>query len=233
MAYNVESKYRNGKIYCIEYQDIIMYVGSTIRDIGRRMVEHKCRATKMDKQKLYKFLFEVGVENVTIRLLESYPCFSRKELHQREGMYIIDFKPQLNQAISGRSQKQYYIDNAEKIKDKVKLWRINNQDRSKETHKKYYIEHKDEIHEKHKLYYEQNYEQLYIKKRQWVLNNVEQVKEYHKNYQKENREPLKSYHSLYYQTHKNDKDLCECGLMVSRWGMCKHKKTATHISRIS
>ena len=60
-------------------------------------------------------------------------------------------------------------------------------------------------------------------------------KEYKKNYQKKNKECIKEYHKNNYQKNKNEmlkKITCECGCVVAKCSLTRHKKTKTHLSFI-
>ena len=43
------------------------------------------------KQKLYEYINDIGWDNVTIELIEEYPCETKKELNTREKYYINQF----------------------------------------------------------------------------------------------------------------------------------------------
>jgi hypothetical protein len=75
----------------------------------------------------------------------------------------------------------------------------------KEYYKKYYNENKDEINEKIKLYYE---------------NNKDKVKERKKQYDEKNKDKKKEY--------AREKITCECGIILCRDSLSKHKKRIFH-----
>ena len=64
-----------------------------------------------------------GIENCKFFLVELYPCKSKEELEAREGYYIRNYDC-VNKYIHGRTSKQYYNDN----KNKLKEFYINNKD---------------------------------------------------------------------------------------------------------
>ena len=91
------NKYSEGKIYkLITTCDDDVYVGSTCQSLNRRMQLHRCTATKRCNQKVYHHLNNVGWDNVTIELIEPYPCTSKAELEGREAHWINELKPTLN-----------------------------------------------------------------------------------------------------------------------------------------
>ncbi len=82
----------------------------------------------------------------------------------------------------------------------------------------------DEKKEQKKEYYEKNKEQ-----------KKEYSKEYHKKYNEINKEKLKKQKNEYYKNNKEklkeqrkEKTLCECGCVMRRDSITKHKKTNKH-----
>ena len=124
------------KIYVIKSllsDDSKCYVGSTCQKyLSSRLSSHK-----KDRSCGSKELFELG--KVTIHLIEDYPCNSKKELEDRERIYIefilknFDYKIICNKKIPCRtkkeSSKEWYIKNKEKQKiyiennEELKLYR--------------------------------------------------------------------------------------------------------------
>lgn len=85
--------YKLGKIYKIISKDSnLIYIGSTISSLKKRMNEHRCNMLaylkdenynrKQDSWKLLIF------EDAEIKLIEKYPCSSKRELEERERYYI-------------------------------------------------------------------------------------------------------------------------------------------------
>ena len=92
----VNNKYQNGKIYKITntINDDI-YIGSTIRDLKSRMIDHKSKFKNKNNNYKYSIavfkMFEVcGFENCSIELIKDYPCNSKNELEFEEGKIIRD-----------------------------------------------------------------------------------------------------------------------------------------------
>ncbi len=161
---NKNEKYQKGKIYKIVDNGYNMtYYGSTIEKyLCNRMSKHK------RKYKLYRekneytsfIIFEkYGIENCKIELVENYPCNSKEELLKREGYYIKNNEC-VNKNISGRTQKEYYEDNKEKIKENTKIWRENNKEYYKQKKKEYREKNKEKIKESRKKHYEDNKEKI-------------------------------------------------------------------------
>jgi group I intron endonuclease len=127
-----------GKIYKItnDYNDEV-YIGSTCDLLTKRFSKHK-NDSKNEKKKnspIYKLMNEIGYERFRIELIENYPYQDKYQLIQREGHYIREIGT-LNKKIEGRTKKQYYEHNKDKIL---------------ENKKEYYEANKDKIHEKRSL----------------------------------------------------------------------------------
>jgi hypothetical protein len=70
-----------------------------------------------------------------IELLEAYQCNSKIELHKREGELIRQYKDIcVNRCIAGRTKKQFYEDNKEKLQKQQKEYREENKEKIKEKH---------------------------------------------------------------------------------------------------
>jgi len=121
-----------GRVYRLKCGDKY-YIGSTIRQLNKRLIDHKSHA-KFKPLKCHAYFNEQGWNNVTIELLEEGEFENRKALCKREGEYIIPYindENCLNYAVAGRmhkeSQKAYNDAHKEKIKAQQKAYR--------ETHK--------------------------------------------------------------------------------------------------
>jgi len=126
--------YQDGKVYKIVCDTTgLVYVGSTCCSyVAQRLAKHasdyKCYLTNNKK---YTTSFKVlENNNYKIVLLEKYPCNFKDELTARERYYIetIDC---VNKLIPGRTKKEYYIDNKDKIKSRNKVYRDNNKEKRK------------------------------------------------------------------------------------------------------
>ena len=71
------------------------------------MIKHKTEAIyRPERQKLYPFMNEIGIEKFEILEIEKFPCDSKEELRKREGHYIKEMGT-LNTLIAGRTNKEY------------------------------------------------------------------------------------------------------------------------------
>lgn len=123
--------YSKGKIYKLYNEDKPdkVYIGSTIRKLNVRYINHKC-----DLKCASKILFEDN-KIPTIELLENYPCNSKYELAVRERYWIEQY--------SNRINKYLPITSEEEKKQQKKEWSQNNPDKVREKNKKYRDNHKE------------------------------------------------------------------------------------------
>lgn len=165
-----QKDYSKGKIYVIKnYINDKVYVGSTIDYLSKRMAKHRY-VSKIGNCPFYKAMREIGVEHFYIQLVENYPCSSIDELVSREKHYIKELKSHkegYNLVVPSRSAKEYYQDNKEQIKQKVKVYQ-----------------------EKVKVYPEENEKRKDYQKN-YRENNKDYYKNYNKNYYENNKDRLK------------------------------------------
>jgi len=123
------NKYDNGKIYkIVDFTNGNIYIGSTVQTLTERLAQHK-----RDKRCSSCDIIKNG--DYDIILIENYPCQSKEELEARERYYILNTEC-VNLQIPGRTKKEYYEDNKEKIKKRIKEYRDKNKDRTKEYREK-------------------------------------------------------------------------------------------------
>lgn len=209
--------YSKGKIYTIRNRndDTKIYVGSTIQSLAVRFGEHK-RKAKQEKYMNILLYKEVNNDwtNWYIELYENYSCSSKEELCKREGE-VIRLIGTLNARIEGRDDKQYRIENADKIKEHKQQYYIENADQLKEKHKQYrienadkikeyYIKNADKLKEKHKQYHIENADKIKEKAKQYYIENADKKKEYQQQYRIENTDKIKEYKRLWYLKKKEN-----------------------------
>lgn len=140
-------------------------------------------------------------DNYKIDLIKEYPCNSKYELEEEERKYILENKC-INITIPHRTKEEYYENNKDKILEQNKEWRDNN---------------KEEILKQKKEYYENNKKTILEKNKEYRKINKEKIKEYRKNNEEKIREK------------KSEQIKCECGCMISRGVLAKHRRTKKHI----
>lgn len=194
------SRYNNGKIYTLRnsISDDI-YVGSTCMPLHKRFYKHKTRCKDENcNYKLYQCMRDIGSEHFYIELYEEYPCDNKEQLNKREGEVMRLLNAKLNMRVAGRTKKEYYQDNIEKIKE----YRKNNKEQIKKTNQKYYENNKEEIKDKKRQYYHDNKEKVKIRMKKYRENNKEQINKQKKIYYEKNKKRIKEQRKLNYQKNK-------------------------------
>ncbi len=195
--------YKNGKIYKIT--DIAytkMYIGSTCQPLSKRFSNHKAnykmwKDGKRCKITSYELFDEFGVENCKIELIEEFACENKSQLERKEGEHIKNNEC-INKVIVGRTIKEWYIDNVDKVKQQQKDYYIDNADKIKERMKEYYIDNKDKVKEQKKEYYIENADKVKQQSKQYKELNKDKVKEQNKKYRIDNADKVKQYNKEYY-----------------------------------
>ena len=247
--------YQNGKIYTIRCKsdNTLIYVGSTITTLSRRLAEHKSKSKKYNTRKIYQSIND-NWDDFYIELYEVYPCENKEQLNKREGEITREIGT-LNYQIAGRTpmewrddnidkvklaQQEYNKNNAEKLKlaqqeynknnfEKLKLARqknyTNNFEKIQEQTKLYRENNKDKKREQDKLYHENNQDKLNEQSRErgkrYRVNNTEKIKEQTKLYRENNAEKIK------------EKITCECGCILTKYGLPRHLKSKKHIEALN
>ena len=142
--------FQEAKIYEIRCRTTgLCYIGSTIRTLHDRLHEHEYSYILFSNYGMkYVSSFEVIKNgNYEIYLLENFPCDFICELKRREGLWqkIILC---VNKKIIGKTRKEYYKENKEKIKNYYE----ENRDTISERNKKYYEDNKEKIKDYQKIY---------------------------------------------------------------------------------
>jgi group I intron endonuclease len=102
------SRWAHGKIYILTNKvDNETYIGSTTLTLHERWREHVRTTRKLPERCLYKHINEVGVDNVSIHLIEEYPCNSKIELELRENVWIRELNPTLNVSMPANNSLFY------------------------------------------------------------------------------------------------------------------------------
>jgi hypothetical protein len=192
-----QNKYAEGKIYKL-YCNTNYYIGSTINTLKKRLAYHKQCAKKFPNRKIYKYINNIGWENVNIELIENYSCLNKNELCNREDHYINNCikdklclnikRAKLSKEELNEYAKTYREEHREEIKKYFKQHNIKRADKKLEYMKNYVIENKEKVIESRKKYYENNKEKITEKNKEYVEKNKELVKEKKKKYGEKNKE---------------------------------------------
>ena len=180
--------YTKAKIYKLTtpHNIDLVYYGSTVNPLYKRKGCHKSLSKKNINNCTSKLLFELGIDDVIITLVENVNCNTKEELLQRERFYI-ENNNCVNKRIPSRNKTEYYDDNKDKVIEYVKDYYKNNKDKLLDYQKEYKDENKEYIKEKDKEYRNKNKD----KKKEYKEANKDKIKEYQREYQKKLREKSK------------------------------------------
>lgn len=247
--------YSKSKIYTIRCKNdnSLIYVGSTIQSLPKRLGSHKIDNIKNPHMLIYSTINN-DWDNWYIELHHLYPCSCKAELEREEGIFIREIG-NLNKTIAGRTHKEYRNDNREMLLAKSKKYRLENLDKVKEAKQQYYEENKEVINEKNRKYRNENLDRLLQKQREYYEKNKEVINEKIKKNRIENSEEIKSKDREYYHANKEIKSeqrkeryninrdkilqkhklkiICECGCEITKEHLARHQKTKKHLELIN
>jgi len=207
----MNSKYQNGKIYCIwSYETDEIYIGSTCDELNVRMYSHKAQFKqflngKIKNKKCCTSIHIMKYGDAQIGIIEEYPCNTKQELLRREGELQQQIKC-VNRLVAGRTIKEWQKENKEKRKDYLAIYNVKNEEKIKNTHKKYYEKNKNKIKNIQKIYYEKNPKKI---------RNIQKI------YYEKNKETIEKYR-------KENHD-CECGGFYLYSNKKRHLNAKKHI----
>ena len=206
-----------GKIYkltphkCCEF-----YIGSTF-DMERREKRHRTDG-KNRTYKIYEKIREMG--GFDMELLYEYECENETELRMEEQRCIDNMKPKLNSYRAYNNEedkleykKQYYEQNKDVLNENQKQYNEQNKAKILAKKKEYREENREVILAKKKEYNEQNKEVMRVKRKQHYEQNNDKAKKYYE----QNKAVL------------NEKITCECGCVVVKRILNRHKQSNKHI----
>jgi len=221
MPKKVINDYTFYKIVCLDNSVDLCYVGSTA-DFNKRRNVHKSDCnnenSKTYNYKIYKTIRENGGWcNFKMVQLGTREQLTKREAEQIEEEYRQELKANMNSVRCFRTEEQ-------------------KQEQIKECYKKYREENKEKLLEKNKEYLqkyrEENKEKLKELNQNWREANRDKVKEQEQKYREANRDKIKEQKQKYREANKdriNEKIKCECGCVVIKRTLLRHKKTPKHI----
>jgi hypothetical protein len=221
--------YQNGKIYTIRCKsdNTLIYVGSTMTTLSRRLAEHKSKSKKYNTRKLYQSIND-NWDDWYIELYEVYPCENKEQLNKREGE-ITRVIGTLNYQIAGRTPMEWRDDNIDKVKLAQQEYNKNNAEKLKLTKREYY---------------EKNFEKLKLSQQEYNKNNADKIKEQTKLYRENNKDNKREQDKIYRQNNKDKLNeqfrerskqqiTCECGCIIRKYGLPNHLKTKRHTEALN
>lgn len=137
----IPMNYSNTIIYKIVCKDVSIkecYVGQTT-NFTKRKFKHKSICNNINDRYynfyVYQFIREHnGWENWLMIEIEKYNATDKLDAGKRERYWIETLQSKLNQIIPTRTEKEYYVENKDKIQD---------------YHKEYYKQNKEQLTQKH------------------------------------------------------------------------------------
>ena len=96
--------------------DEMVYVGSTIAKLSKRMTDHRKNARNGDKSKFYKHMRDIGIEHFKIVCVREYTDISKERLQAKEAKYIMRYDTVKNGLNTNRMMGRYFMHNRERSK---------------------------------------------------------------------------------------------------------------------
>ena len=128
------------------------YIGATVQKyLSTRLAHHVSKNNKTSSKEI------IEGRNYEMVLIESYPCSSKDELHQRERFHI-ESMDCINKNIPGRTQKEWVQENKNHILEYQGDYRQQKKDKLLKYNKDYRQQNKDKIQK-----YNKDYRQKYRK----------------------------------------------------------------------
>lgn len=170
------NKYSQGKIYKLENSiDGEFYVGSTTQTLSSRRTNHISHKKALNRSPLYTHLVRIGATDITLTLIEDYPCETRLQLEERERYWIETLKPSLNHNIPTRTRKEYRDTDKAKWVKYNKDYVTQNHERLTQNMKTYNSQYREknreDLKQRCKTYYQDNKEKtLLVQKEKYNAN---------------------------------------------------------------
>jgi hypothetical protein len=194
-------RYANSKIYVLWCDDEYYYIGSTINELNYRLRDHKQHSKKFPNRKVYAHINTLGWDSVSIELLESFSCNSRKELLEKENEYICSLLCDdkcLNEKVAHLTpeellsqQASYRQEHRDKILAYKQRYRKEKADKIAAYNKTYIENNKEAVAKRKKAYNEANKEKIAASCKRYAETHKEEIANYKKNYALEHADELK------------------------------------------
>ena len=122
-------------IYNISYKDKIIYIGSTKNTLIRRKYQHKFECKRRVNYPIYKFINEVGWNNIEFNEIA---CCNPDNRFEMEGKIYEMYKSTcLNKSVPGRSVKESKINWGSKNPEYQKIYRGIHKEKARAYQKAY------------------------------------------------------------------------------------------------
>jgi hypothetical protein len=161
-----EERYKNAKIYTIRYRndDSLIYIGSTCLPLYKRWYNHKHTCFNINNKEYNRIVYQKiretdDFDNWYIELYDEFPCENKEQLLKHEGEVIRELGT-LNTKIEGRSKKERYEENKDKLSTYYKGYYQDNKETIMDRTKEYRDKHRETIREKDNERYSKNKETI-------------------------------------------------------------------------
>ena len=139
------------------------------------------------------------------------PCKSKIIIDRNNYQYATLEKIEYEDKFELHNRERWWIENNECVNKSIpnrtqKEYHIANKEKIKEERKQYYAENKEKLVEKQKIYNDKNKEKILEQKKQYYIENSEKILEKQK-----------------------QKIICECGCVVVKYTLTRHKKSNKHL----
>ncbi len=127
------------------------YIGQT-KNFNQRIKCHKYARKSKPNIRLYKFINNIGWDNVRFEIIETLETDLVLKSKERERFYINLLKPSLNVVLPLRDQKQYFKDCKQDIYFKRNIANLSRREENNKKSLEYYHKNKDKLKEKRDIY---------------------------------------------------------------------------------
>jgi hypothetical protein len=229
------NKYNNAKIYTIRSpNNQKYYIGSTCMPLYKRFYQHKSyyklylngKSCGLSSLEILKF------DGAYIELLEEFKCENKEQLRKREGELIRQYKDfVVNKRIAGRTLKEYYEENEDKLKEIAKENYKVNEDTFRIINKEYYKANADKLRIKRKEYYKENKDIVREQQKQKFkceCGREIQLSEKSRHQKSIIHKKLMNKEDISKEEKLNKPFICECGITVKTKNKTSHFGSQTH-----
>ena len=209
--------YSKNVIYKIQHNDddSLLYVGHTTNFIKRKY-KHKSEC-KLSQNPLYNMVRDNGGwECFTMIVIQNFACENSMEACIEEDRVMRELKASMNTL-------RAYVSPEERQK-KMREYNENNKKHITEKRKQNYQANKKDISDNGKAYREANKESIMEYMKEYRQANRETILETVKKYQQANKE-------LISEKRKQPVE-CECGCVIKKGDLAKHKRTKKHLESL-
>jgi hypothetical protein len=248
MIYRNKSKkinmYSTGKIYALHCNKTDRdYIGSTVNSFSVRLKRHETHPYETTAGDI------IAGSDYEMRLIEDYPCNTKRELEERERFWI-EILPCVNHNIPTRSKEEYavlnrdyfnelkrqqYATNPQYHNDISRAYRDANREHINAKQREYHAANREHLNAKSREYHAANQEHLKSKAKEYRELNKEKVKIQNANWRESNADTIKLKQAEYYEQNKDRQKAykstqieCECGRLVTKSHLAAHLRSRNH-----